>query len=75
MITNGDGGYVVRATVRSTSEVAKPSGAIFSIDSEEPGRVTIEVTDENLKIAYVTVYLADLERVVDMIASNPHITF
>lgn len=74
-MTNGDGGYDVRATIRCTAAVTKPAGVTFTISSEQPGVVMIEVQDENLKIAYVTVYLSDLERVVDMIANNPHITF
>lgn len=75
MMTNGNGGYDVRATIRCTSAVAKPAGATFTVSSEEPGLVVVEVQDENLKIAYITVYLSDLERVVDMLASNPHISF
>ena len=75
MMTNGNGGYSIRATIRCTSEVPQPAGATFTIDSEEPGRVTLEVQDANLRIAYITVYLSDLERVVDTLANNPHITF
>jgi hypothetical protein len=71
MMTNGDGGYSIRATIRCTSEVPQPAGATFTLESEKPGLVTLEVKDANLKIAYVTVYLSDLERIVDMLASNP----
>lgn len=74
-MTNGDGGYSIRATIRCTSEVPQPAGATFTVSSEEPGLVMVEVQDENLKIAYITVYLSDLERVVDMLVNNPHISF
>lgn len=74
MMTNGNGGYKVKAVV-NTATSEKPASVTISVDSNQPGFATVEVTDENLRISYVTVYLSDLERVVQMLTSNPHIGF